>query len=68
MRYANIDMVSRDCDKLFSIVSTRFFKEFIDKTTNPKSDAHISFTAMAGHCQEWNDEDVIKMIAAKVRK
>ena len=23
-------MVSRDCDKLFSNVSTRFFKEFID--------------------------------------
>ncbi len=59
---------SGDCDGLFSNVSTRFFKEFIDKTTNPKSDAHISFTAMAGHCQEWNDEDVIKMIAAKVGK
>ena len=59
---------SGDCDGLFSNVSTRFFKEFIDKTTNPKSDAHISFTAMAGHCQEWNDEDVLKMIAAKVGK
>lgn len=59
---------SGDCDGLFSNVSTRFFKEFIDKTTNPKSDAYISFTAMAGHCQEWNDEDVIKMITAKVEK
>jgi hypothetical protein len=27
-----------------------------------------TFTAMAGHCQECNDEYVIKIIAAKVRK
>ncbi len=59
---------SGDCDGLFSNVSTRFFKEFIDKTTNPKSDAQISFTAMAGHCQEYSDEQVIKMIAAKTKK
>jgi hypothetical protein len=38
---------------------------FIDKTENPKSDAKISFTAMAGHCQEWSDTAVLTMVAEK---
>jgi hypothetical protein len=54
-----------DMDGLYSNVSTRYFKKFLDSTTNPVSDAKISFTPMAGHTQEWNDMNVLKMVAAK---
>ncbi|NQU54804.1 MAG: hypothetical protein HQ522_19965 [Bacteroidetes bacterium] len=55
-----------DMDGLYSNVATRFLKMYLDKTENPKSDAKISFTPMAGHCQEWSDEAVLKMIEDKV--
>jgi len=55
-----------DMDGLYSNVATRFLKMFLDKTENPKSDALISFTPMAGHCQEWNDRVALTLIARKV--
>lgn len=57
-----------DMDGLYSNVATRFLQKFLDKTENPKSDAKISFTAMAGHGQEWSDKAVLIMIAEKVSK
>ena len=54
-----------DMDGLYSNVATRFLKMFLDKTDNPKSDAKISFTPMAGHCQEWNDKAALTLIAEK---
>ena len=54
-----------DMDGLYSNVATRFLKIFLDKTENPKSDAQIHFTPMAGHCQEWNDRAALTMIARK---
>jgi hypothetical protein len=57
-----------DMDGLYSNVATRYFKMFIDKTENPKSDAKINFTPMAGHCQEWSDQAVITMIGEKLKK
>ena len=57
-----------DMDGLYSNVATRFLKMFLDKTENPKSDAKISFTPMAGHCQEWNDKAALTLIAGKVAK
>ena len=54
-----------DMDGLYSNVATRFLKIYLDKTENPKSDAKISFTPMAGHCQEWSDKAVIRMVAEK---
>jgi len=55
-----------DMDGLYSNVATRFLKEFLDKTENPKSDAKISFTPMAGHCQEWDDKAALILISEKV--
>ncbi len=55
-----------DMDGLYSNVATRFLKTFLDKTENPRSDAKISFTPMAGHTAEWSDQAVLKMIAEKV--
>jgi enterochelin esterase-like enzyme len=57
-----------DMDGLYSNVATRFLKMYLDKTENPKSDAKISFTPMAGHTQEWSDVAVLTMIAEKVSK
>jgi len=57
-----------DMDGLYSNVATRFLQKFMDKTENPKSDAKISFTAMAGHGQEWSDKAVLTLIAEKVDK
>ncbi len=54
-----------DMDGLYSNVATRYFKKYLDGTSNPKSDAKISFTPMAGHTQEWSDIAVIKMVAEK---
>lgn len=54
-----------DMDGLYSNVATRFFKMYLDKTAQPKSDAKISFTPMAGHTAEWNDIAVLKMINEK---
>ena len=54
-----------DMDGLYSNVATRFLKMFLDKTDSPKSDAKISFTPMAGHCQEWNDRAALTLIAEK---
>ncbi len=52
-------------DGLYSNVATWFLKMFLDKTENPKSDASIHFTPMAGHCEEWSDEDVLVMVGEK---
>lgn len=54
-----------DMDGLYSNVATRFLQKYLTSTTNPKSDATISFTAMAGHTQEWSDKAVITMVAEK---
>ena len=54
-----------DMDDLYSNVATRFLKMFLDKTENPKSDAVIRFTPMAGHCEEFSDDDVIMMVGKK---
>jgi S-formylglutathione hydrolase FrmB len=55
-----------DMDGLYSNIATRFLKDFLDKTENPKSDAKVSFTPMAGHCQEWNDKAALTLIGEKV--
>jgi S-formylglutathione hydrolase FrmB len=55
-----------DMDGLYSNVATRFLNGFLDKTENPKSDAKVSFTPMAGHCQEWNDKAALILISGKV--
>jgi hypothetical protein len=55
-----------DMDGLYSNVATRFLQKFLEKTENPKSDAKISFTPMAGHTQEWSDKAVLMMIGEKI--
>jgi hypothetical protein len=54
-----------DMDNLYSNVATRFLKMYLEKTVQPNSDSKISFTPLAGHCQEWSDMAVLSMIAEK---
>nr|WP_293840871.1 alpha/beta hydrolase-fold protein [uncultured Arsenicibacter sp.] len=56
-----------DMDGLYSNVATRYLEKMLSKTENPKSDAKIRFTAMAGHGQEWSDKAVLTMIAEKTK-
>lgn len=62
---AKIWIWTGDMDGLYSNVATRFLQKFIEKTENPKSDAIIKFTPMAGHTQEWSDKAVLQMVANK---
>jgi hypothetical protein len=55
-----------DMDGLYSNVAVRYFKMFMDKTENPKSDASINFTAMAGHGAEWSDRHALELMAKRV--
>jgi S-formylglutathione hydrolase FrmB len=55
-----------DMDGLYSNVAVRYFKMFMDKTENPKSDASINFTAMAGHGAEWSDKHALELIAKRI--
>ncbi|MBI1343315.1 MAG: hypothetical protein GC171_10325 [Terrimonas sp.] len=57
-----------DMDGLYSNVATRFLQKFLEQTSNPKSDAIIRFTPMAGHTQEWNDKVVLKMVEEKSKE
>lgn len=57
-----------DMDDLYSNVATRFLKSYLDSTNNPKSDAIIRFTPMAGHCEEFSDDEVLKMVWEKANQ
>ena len=57
-----------DMDDLYSNVATRFLKSYLDSAKNPKSDAIIRFTPMAGHCEEFSDDEVLKMVWEKANQ
>jgi len=57
-----------DMDSLYSNVALRFFQKFIEGTTQPKSDAQIVFTPMAGHCAAFSHKDVLLKVAEKVQR
>ncbi|MCK9412762.1 MAG: hypothetical protein M0Q53_10700 [Prolixibacteraceae bacterium] len=56
-----------DMDGLYSNVTTLFLKMFHENKLNPKSYASIHFTPMAGHSEEWSDEDVLVMVGKRLR-
>ena len=57
-----------DMDDLYSNVALRPFQKFIESTQNPRSDAQISFTPMAGHCAAFSHKDVLMKVAEKVSR
>jgi len=55
-----------DMDNFYLNPAMRSMHRFLQSTTNPKSDAVINFTAMAGHCEEFDRKKVNEMIAEKL--
>ena len=57
-----------DMDNFYLNPALRAFQEMLEKQENPKSDAQISFTSMAGHCQEYNHKKVLLQIKNKLEE
>jgi len=57
-----------DMDNFYLNPALRSFDEMLKKMENPKSDAQISFTPMARHCQEYNHLKVLLQIKEKIEK
>jgi hypothetical protein len=57
-----------DMDDLYSNVALRSFQKFIESTQNPRSDAQISFTPMAGHCAAFSHKNVLMKVMERVNR
>ena len=57
-----------DMDNFYLNPALRSFDEMIKKMDNPKSDAEISFTPMARHCQEYSNRKVLLQIQKKLEE
>lgn len=57
-----------DMDNFYLNAALRNFDEMLKEQENPKSDAEISFTPMAGHCQGYNHLEVLLQIQEKLEK
>ncbi|WP_170110364.1 alpha/beta hydrolase-fold protein [Flavilitoribacter nigricans] len=54
-----------DMDNFYLNPATRAFDDFIQRTTNPKSDATIVFEPMQGHCAGFDHREILEMMWAK---
>lgn len=57
-----------DMDNFFLNPATRAFDEFLKSTKNPTSDAVVEFTAMQGHCTQFDHKKVLQQMAARLEK
>ena len=57
-----------DMDHFYLNMATREFDNFLQATTNPKSDAVIEFTPMQGHCSYFNHKKVLEQIQERLDK
>jgi len=55
-----------DMDDFYLNPATREFSDYLSLTENPKSDANIMFSPMAGHCSEYSHFDVLLKIQEKI--
>jgi len=55
-----------DMDNFYLNPALRSFDAMLQKMDNPKSDAEISFTPMARHCQEYSNRKVLLQIKTKL--
>jgi S-formylglutathione hydrolase FrmB len=56
-----------DMDNFYLNPATRAFDDYLKTTQNPKSDAVIEFTPMAGHCSEYSNKRVLLQISDKIK-
>ncbi|SHE79695.1 Putative esterase [Mariniphaga anaerophila] len=54
-----------DMDNFYLNPAMRAFDKMLQKMENPKSDAIIQFSPMSGHCDGYNDRDVLMQINEK---
>lgn len=57
-----------DMDNFYLNPATRAFDEFLKTTTNPTSDAKIEFTAMQGHCTQFDQKKILEMMGERLEK
>lgn len=57
-----------DMDHFYLNQSTRVFSDYLDETTNPKSDAVIDFAATEGHCAVYSHRAVLMQIQQKMEQ
>ena len=55
-----------DMDHFYLNPATRALSDFLNATENPKSDAKIRFSATEGHCSNYDQVEVIRMIGEKL--
>ena len=55
-----------DMDHFYLNQATRVFSDYLQSTTNPKSDAVIEFAATEGHCAIYSHMNVLKQIQEKM--
>jgi hypothetical protein len=56
-----------DMDHFYLNNATRAFADFISGTENPRSDAVIVFTPLAGHCSQYSDREVLMKIRERLQ-
>ncbi len=56
-----------DMDNFYLNLAMRKMVKFLQSTSNPTSDAVITFTPMQGHCWQYSHKDVLMMISDKLR-
>lgn len=55
-----------DMDNFYLNPATRAFDDYLQTTSNPKSDAEIIFAPMQGHCAGFDHREILEMMWAKV--
>lgn len=55
-----------DMDQFYLNPATRAFNEFLENTEEPASDAEITFTPMAGHCDRFSHKTVLMQIQERL--
>jgi hypothetical protein len=57
-----------DMDNFYLNPALRAFDKMLKSKDNPKSDAVINFTPMAGHCSEYSHIKILNHIKEKLEK
>ena len=55
-----------DMDHFYLNMATRAFSDFLETTSAPRSDAVIEFSAMEGHCSQFNHRKVLEQISERL--
>ena len=57
-----------DMDHFYLNMATRSFSEFLNTTTEPKSDAEIVFESTKGHCAGFSNRVILEKIGERLKE